>query len=100
VGGLALAAVGLPCSTAPGGALVLLSWLVVEKDIDRLESGYLPADSGRGLSILRIVVRIGVLIVIALTAVQAVLVCGLFYPDGWGRFLFWMMGIEAIEPPP
>lgn len=100
IAGLLLAVVGLPCSTAPGGALVLLAWLVVEKDIDRLESGYLPSDAGRGLSALRIVVRLGVIAVIVLTAIQGVLVCGLFYPDGWGSFLFWLMGIELAPAAP
>jgi hypothetical protein len=99
IAGLALAVVGLPCSTAPGGALVLLAWLVVEKDVDRLESGYLPADTAPGLSVLRVVVRLGVIGVIVLTAIQGVLVCGLYYPDAWGRFLYWLMGIEVAEPP-
>jgi hypothetical protein len=45
-------------------------------------------------------VRIGVLLVILLTVIQGVLVCGLFYPESWGRFLFWMMGIEPVAPPP
>jgi hypothetical protein len=98
--GLLLAVVGLPCSTAPGGALVLLAWLVVEKDIDRLESGYLPADTGRGLSVLRAIVRLGVVAVIVLTAIQGVLVCGLFYPEGWGELLFWLMGIEVAPTAP
>ena len=85
--GLLLAFLGLACSTAPGGVLVLLAWVVVEKEMDRVESGYLPADTREHVGRLRLFTWAGVLVVIGLFVAQALLLCSNSYDALWLAFL-------------
>ncbi len=42
VAGLLTAILGLACLSAPGGVLVLLAIMAIEKEKDRIDNGYLP----------------------------------------------------------
>ncbi len=73
--GLVVALLGMACTTAPGGVLVLLSWMIVEKELDRVDSGYLAETDRRAVQQLRMAVGTGLAFVIALFLIQAVLLC-------------------------
>lgn len=92
VSGLLLAFLGLACSTAPGGVLVLLAWVAVEKEMDRIESGYLPADAREHVARLRLFTWAGVLVVIGLFLAQALLLCSNSYDPLWLAFLMLLGG--------
>jgi len=83
VGGLVAATAGLACSSAPGGILVLVAWMVVEKELDRVESGYLPAEVLPRLKTLQRLVYAAVLVVIGLFVIQGLLFCNGVYDPLW-----------------
>ena len=84
VTGLLLATLGMVCTAAPGGLLVLGAWVVVEKEMDRVESGYLPTDVRGDVRRLHQVTLAGVLTVLVLFMVQAWLLYEGFYEALWG----------------
>ncbi len=90
--GLLLAFLGLACSTAPGGVLVLVAWLVVEKEMDRVDSGYLPSDTRDHVRRLRLFTWAGVLVVIGLFVAQALLLCSNSYDALWLTLLTRLSG--------
>ncbi len=73
--GLTLAIAGMACTAAPGGLLVLAGWMVVEKELDRIDSGYLPTDARPHVLRLRLFAYAAVLLVIGLFIAQGVLFC-------------------------
>jgi hypothetical protein len=93
VAGLVLAVAGMVCSAAPGGVLVLLAWLVIEKERDRVESGYLPPTAAPQVRAVRTLTYAGVVTVIGLFAVQGVLLCTSFYDTLWMRMISWWLGV-------
>lgn len=44
--GVLLSLFGLACTAVPGALIVLLGWYHVDRDLDRLDNGYLPASAG------------------------------------------------------
>lgn len=90
--GLLLTVLGLACSTAPGGLLVLIAWMIVEKEDDRLENGYLPADARPVVDRLRTATYAGLVIVIVAFVTQIMLFCTGFYEVLWERLLIWITG--------
>lgn len=93
VGGLLLTVVGMACTTVPGGLVVLGAWTVVEKEHERLESGYYPESVRAKVEALRAFATAGVLTAIALFVVQGVLLCVGFYDALWMGMLAWMLGV-------
>lgn len=79
ISGLLLTVVGMACIAAPGGILVLLAWMHVEKDVERVESGYLPAEDRPTVELSRRLTYAGLLVVVVLFAVQGVLLCNGVY---------------------
>lgn len=75
VGGLVLTVLGMACITAPGGLLVLIAWMHVEKDTERLESGYLPEEDRPKVERMRRFTYAGLVVVIALFTLQGLLLC-------------------------
>ncbi len=75
VSGLLLAVLGMLCTSVPGALLVLFAWLIVEQEVDRLESGYLPADTAPTLARARSRTGAGLVTVVLLFFVQATLLC-------------------------
>jgi hypothetical protein len=90
--GLLMAILGMGCSAAPGGVLVLLAWVVAEKELDRVESGYLPWDVRGEVRRLYQLTLTGVLLVLFLFAVQAWLLYVGFYEALWGYLVARLMG--------
>lgn len=75
ISGVLTTIVGMACIAAPGGLLVLLAWLVVEKDHDRVESGYLPEADRSAVERSRNLTHAGLMLVICLFFLQALLLC-------------------------
>lgn len=73
--GVGIAAVGLLCSSVPGGLVVLIAFLLVEREGDRVESGYLPADAGPVVARARKWAAAGMGLSLAMFLVQGVLMC-------------------------
>jgi hypothetical protein len=94
--GLATTFLGMVCTAAPGGVLVLLAWYVVEKEVDRIDSGYLPATARGPVRRARISTLIGVLVVIALLILQSVFVGFNLYESLWTRILQWWVGAPPV----
>jgi hypothetical protein len=96
LGGLGLAVAGVAVFSAlPGGALVLAAWFVAERDLDRIESGYLAADGRQRVRIVRGIVLLGLVVVIGLSVVQGWLLAA---TDWYDQVL--MVTIETFAPPP
>lgn len=100
VGGLLLALAGMACTAAPGGVVVLVAWLVVDKELDRVDSGYLPSTFRAGLERLRRVVYAGVLLVVILFTVQGLLFCSGYYAPLWEWAITWAVDLVAPVSPP
>ncbi len=99
--GLLLAVLGMACNSAPGGLLVLLAYLIVEQESDRLESGYLPSDAAPAIARAKARTRLGLVVVVVLFFAQAVLLCTTHFYEAWYR----MWAAPLIEllrsaPPP
>lgn len=92
IGGVLLALAGMACTAVPGGLLVLGAWAMVEKDLDRVDAGYLALDHRPTLSTLRSAVWGGLALVVILFVAQSVLLCTGFY------FQFWATLIESMRP--
>ena len=94
--GLLLAFLGLACSTAPGGLLVLLAWMFVEKELDRVDSGYLAEADRAAVLRLRWVTLAGLFMVVALFVLQGLLLC---QTDLYETLLVAVLELIAGEPP-
>jgi hypothetical protein len=96
--GLGLTVFGLVCSAIPGLLLVLASWSVVETELDRVESGYLPLENERRLRSVRLVVLFAVLLSMLIVLVQGILLAIGVYDVLWGfvleRFLAPILQIQ------
>lgn len=88
--GLTMTILGLACSSAPGGMLVLLAWYLVGKDMDRLDNGYLPADARPRVRRLQHATWASVAVVLVAFGVQAWLL-------GMGVYdLLWGVALQAV----
>lgn len=90
--GIVLSVVGLACSAAPGGLLVLIAWMTVEKEMDRVDNGYLPADARPTVQRVRTACYLGLVIVILVFVAQAWLFCAGFYEWLWAEALVRFFG--------
>lgn len=105
--GVVSTVLGMACIAAPGGILVLLAWVVVEKDHDRIESGYLPDADRTVVERSRNLTHAGLLLVVLLFFLQAMLLCfggydallDQVYIPLWRRFVLSMMGVEDTDLP-
>lgn len=92
VTGLTLTVLGMVCTAVPGGIVTLISWAMVEREIDRVDSGFLPLQHRPALVAVRGSVYVGLLIVLALFVVQGVLLCNGTY------VALWSAAIELLRP--
>ncbi len=90
--GLLTALGGLACTSAPGGIMVLLAWVLIEREVDRIDSGYLPLDEKPRLLRIQLGVQIGLVFIILLFVVQAFLYCNGFYDILWGSM------VDVVRP--
>ena len=81
--GVLLSVLGLLCVSAPGGVLVLFAWMVVEKELDRVDSGYLAQEERSQVVWLRTLTLVGLIAVIGIFVVQGMLLCTTNVYDAW-----------------
>ena len=91
ISGLVLSVLGLACTTAPGGLLVLVAWLTIDKELGRIRSGYLSTDFQPVVDQARKWTYLCLVLVIVLFTVQLILLCQGFYEYFWGSLLSWAM---------
>lgn len=89
--GLLLAVLGLACTTVPGGVLVLLAWMTIEKELGRIQSGYLSADFQPIVDQTRKWTYLCLVLVVLLFTLQFILLCQGFYETLWGSILSWLV---------
>jgi hypothetical protein len=98
VGGLVIGLVGLACTSVPGGVMVLAGWMLVEKEMDRIDSGYLPSDARKTVGVLQMLAYAAVFGVIALFGLQAWLFCSGAYDQLWADMLEWYVTTFGPSP--
>lgn len=96
--GILLTVVGLACSAVPGGLITLAGYFVVQKEIDRVDSGYLAIEHRPALLRLRLLAWSCLGLVIAAFIVQGVLLCTGFYVDLWAGALELLRPLVESEP--
>lgn len=90
--GLLLTLLGMACSAVPGGLVVLFGWSMSQKELDRVDSGYLPVENRPALLRLHMVAWACLLLVIACFIVQGVLLWAGVYTQ------LWVTAIELLRP--
>ena len=85
--GLFMSLCGMACLAAPGGIPVLLALWWIERERDRVNNGYLPADAGPVVERTRRLVYLALFAVIGLFVIQALLYCNGTY-DALGNLIF------------
>jgi hypothetical protein len=101
VGGFLLTVGGLACSVIPGALLVLAAWIVVQRELDRVESGFLPVTERSSLLALRAIVWIAVGLVALLTVLQLAGLWTGVYSVFWGGLVqAWVEQHPNAAPPP
>ena len=85
--GTILAIVGLPCSSVPGGLMVLGGWFLVDQDKSHLASGYLSAEHSAEVDRLYRLTMFGVTVTLITFFLQAWLFCSGFYTEFWSGIL-------------
>ncbi len=98
VPGVILSILGLVCTSAPGGVLILAAWTVVEKDLDRIDAGYLPQQDRAQVQVLLRLTQLALALVIVLFFVESVLLCQGVYPVLWGTLLKALVALFGATP--
>ena len=90
--GVVTTLLGMACTAVPGGLITLAGYFVVQKEIDRVDSGYLAVEHRPALLRLRLLAWFCLGTVIALFIVQGVLLCSGVYTALWAGAL------ESLRP--
>lgn len=101
-GGLALTTAGMACTAVPGGIVILAAWNVVDAELQRVESGYLPASDRLHLQRMERLVYVALGLVVLAFLIQAWLLYQGFYEALWDSFLHLLLGTEGhlgADPP-
>ena len=98
VGGALLAFLGLACSSVPGGLLVLWAWSIMEKELDRVESGYLPEEVLSSLQTLKGFVWAALLVILVIFIGQTFLLFSGFYVVLWSDIIQSISGAPPVMP--
>ena len=93
--GVLTALLGMACTAAPGGVLVLLAWMTVEKEQDRLEVGYLPREAKPRVKFLRTATYVTLTVVVLLFLLQGWLLCQTDFYTVWWEYLLVRSGIAT-----
>lgn len=91
--GLLFTALGMACTVLPGGVLILLGYHYAEREVDRVDSGYLPEAERPRANGLRRVAQVGVIALLLAIVVQLYLLSIGFYAGLWDLVI---MSIRAI----
>ena len=92
VAGLVMTVLGMACSVVPGVSLVLLSWFIVDKEVSRIESGFLAQSWRDPVAKTKTYVRVGVWLSVLTLLLQVTLLCMGVYTV-WAEYLLsWVAG--------
>ncbi|MFK7931237.1 MAG: hypothetical protein AB8H79_23845 [Myxococcota bacterium] len=100
ISGMLLTFVGMVCSAVPGGLVTLVAWALVERELGRVDSGYLPIESRPSLAALRLTVLLCLVVVLLLFIVQGVLLCNGVYFQLWTAFIELFRPMVDVAPAP
>ncbi|MEZ4235099.1 MAG: hypothetical protein R3F59_02840 [Myxococcota bacterium] len=99
--GVLLGVFGMACTPAAGALFVLLALYVADKEVARVESGYLPVGEQRRARRIRNLVVAGVVALVGLFALQLVLLSAGVYDNPWEGVLQRLVAVkEAVYPAP
>lgn len=93
IGGVMLAMMGMLCSAVPGGMVVLVAWHQLERESERLESGYLPPSAKARIQTMQSVTYAAVFLVLVLFVIQAYLFVGGYYDELWKNLILLLLGL-------
>ena len=93
--GVTVATLGLACTSVPGGVIVLMAWMMAEKEVDRIDNGYLPNTARPTVVWLQRLCVLAVFLTLALFILQAWLFCSGQYDVIWSMLLEWVVGAPA-----
>lgn len=85
--GVTLSVLGLCCTSVPGGLVTLAAWSVLETEIARVDSGFLPATTKPILLKLRSLVNVALVLTVILFLIQGALLCQGSYEPFWSKIL-------------
>ena len=97
VSGVILAVIGLMCSSAPGGVLVLVGLTRVETQRRRIDSGALPESERPTVDMALRVAYVSMAIVIVMFIVQTALLCMGVYQPLWGQAFYTLRSLLGIS---
>lgn len=93
--GFALSVLGLACSVLPGGVLILFGYHYADRELDRVDSGYLPEAERPRIARLRAAAQVAVVWLLLATAVQLYLLGRGFYGPLWDLAITALGGLLA-----
>jgi hypothetical protein len=96
VTGTVVALVGLLCTSAPGGALVLIGLMRVETERKRVESGALPASDSEAVTNALRVAYVAMALVVLLFIVQTLALCLGYYQVLWGQLFYTLRELVGV----
>jgi len=86
--GSALALVGMLCSAAPGGLMVLVGLMRIEGERQRIDNGALPESARKSVNSALRMAYVATAVVVALFMAQVLLLCFGVYEDLWGALFY------------
>ncbi|TNE90181.1 MAG: hypothetical protein EP330_08980 [Deltaproteobacteria bacterium] len=82
--GVTLSVLGLACSVLPGGALILFGFHYADRELDRVDSGYLAEADRPKVQQLRMLAQVAVVWLLIAIVAQLVLLSIGVYDGLWG----------------
>ncbi len=95
VAGLDLAVLGMACTAAPGGLVVLLGWLLLEREQRRLDAGALAPEHATAIARALRASYAAVALCVVMFAVQLLLYCSGAYEALWGRLFAFIRAVAG-----
>ncbi|MFT6161297.1 MAG: hypothetical protein ACJATT_004386 [Myxococcota bacterium] len=96
VTGTIVALVGLLCTSAPGGVMVLVGLMRVETERKRVESGALPASDTEAVTNALRVAYAAMGLVVVMFIVQTLLLCLGYYQQLWGQLFYTLRELIGV----
>lgn len=96
VTGTVVALVGLLCTSAPGGVLVLIGLMRVETERQRVESGALPASDSQAVTNALRMAYVAMGLVVVLFIVQTLMLCLGYYQILWGQLFYTLRALLGM----
>lgn len=96
VSGLVVALIGLLCSSAPGGVMVLVGLMRIETERRRVQTGALPQSEAEAVTSALRVAYTAMTLVVALFGIQTALLCLGIYQPLWGELFYGLRTLIGV----